>query len=95
MVSLRGSTSKVFKHDLRHLAEILDFGYPQNSETDTLKMYITTESVKSEQAVVRRVHVICWTDAEKSAAARGIVENHHSSDWRNLMAAIRCKVPQE
>lgn len=35
------------------LAEILDAGYPQNSETDTLKMYITTEGVKSEQAVVR------------------------------------------
>lgn len=34
--------------------EILDFGYPQNSESDTLKMYITTEGVKSEQAVVRR-----------------------------------------
>lgn len=32
-------------------SEILDFGYPQTSETDTLKMYITTESVKSEQAV--------------------------------------------
>lgn len=30
--------------------EILDFGYPQNSETDTLKMYITTEGVKSEKA---------------------------------------------
>jgi AP-2 complex subunit mu-1 len=33
------------------LVEILDFGYPQNSETDTLKMYITTESIKSELAV--------------------------------------------
>lgn len=32
--------------------EILDFGYPQNSETDTLKMYITTEGVKSEKAMV-------------------------------------------
>ncbi|EIW69574.1 hypothetical protein TREMEDRAFT_30756 [Tremella mesenterica DSM 1558] len=32
------------------LDEILDFGYPQNSETDTLKMYITTESIKSELA---------------------------------------------
>ncbi|KAL4916800.1 Mu homology domain-containing protein [Aspergillus aurantiobrunneus] len=29
------------------LDEILDFGYPQNTETDTLKMYITTEGVKS------------------------------------------------
>lgn len=28
-------------------SEILDFGYPQNTETDTLKMYITTEGVKS------------------------------------------------
>ncbi|KAI5480315.1 AP-2 complex subunit mu-1 [Pseudohyphozyma bogoriensis] len=33
------------------LDEILDFGYPQNSESDTLKMYITTEGVKSELAV--------------------------------------------
>ncbi|UZJ51224.1 hypothetical protein CBS101457_000544 [Exobasidium rhododendri] len=33
------------------LDEVLDFGYPQNSETDTLKMYITTEGIKSEQAV--------------------------------------------
>ena len=35
------------------LDEILDFGYPQNSDIDTLKMYITTESIKSERAVVR------------------------------------------
>ncbi|KAF8539258.1 Mu homology domain-containing protein [Trichophaea hybrida] len=34
------------------LDEILDFGYPQNTETDTLKMYITTEGVKSERNVV-------------------------------------------
>ncbi|WEW56433.1 clathrin associated protein complex medium subunit [Emydomyces testavorans] len=32
------------------LDEILDFGYPQNTETDTLKMYITTEGVKSALA---------------------------------------------
>lgn len=31
------------------LDEVLDFGYPQNMETDTLKMYITTEGVKSSQ----------------------------------------------
>lgn len=34
------------------LTEILDFGYPQNTEIDALKMYITTESIKSEMAVV-------------------------------------------
>ncbi|EPZ30993.1 hypothetical protein ROZALSC1DRAFT_26714 [Rozella allomycis CSF55] len=28
--------------------EILDIGYPQNTELDTLKQYITTESVKNE-----------------------------------------------
>jgi len=33
------------------LDEILDFGYPQNCETETLKMYITTEGVKSERAI--------------------------------------------
>ncbi|THV73405.1 clathrin adaptor, mu subunit [Aureobasidium pullulans] len=34
------------------LDEILDFGYPQNTDTDTLKMYITTEGVKSERNLV-------------------------------------------
>jgi len=33
-------------------AEIIDFGYPQNTETETLKMYITTEGVKSERSLV-------------------------------------------
>ncbi|ODO03376.1 AP-2 complex subunit mu-1 [Cryptococcus wingfieldii CBS 7118] len=33
------------------LDENIDFGFPQNSEIDTLKMYITTESIKSEMAV--------------------------------------------
>jgi AP-2 complex subunit mu-1 len=35
------------------LDEILDFGYPQNIETDTLKMYIMTEGVKLERVMVR------------------------------------------
>lgn len=36
---------------LTGIPEILDFGYPQNTETDTLKMYITTEGVKSERTM--------------------------------------------
>lgn len=36
--------------------EILDFGYPQNTETDTLKLYITTEGVKSARSVVSAGH---------------------------------------
>ncbi|KAJ3062477.1 hypothetical protein HK102_008750, partial [Quaeritorhiza haematococci] len=30
---------------------VCDFGYPQNTEAETLKLYITTEGVKSERAV--------------------------------------------
>ncbi|KAJ1983941.1 clathrin associated protein complex medium subunit [Dimargaris cristalligena] len=31
--------------------EILDFGYPQNMDPDALKLYITTEEVKSDRAI--------------------------------------------
>lgn len=41
-----------FRVGQRLIVEILDFGYPQNSDIDALKMYITTESIKSERAVV-------------------------------------------
>ena len=34
--------------------EIIDFGYPQNSETDTLKTYIATESIRASPAAVVR-----------------------------------------
>ena len=33
------------------LDEILDFGYPQGTDEGTLKMYITTEGVKSERNI--------------------------------------------
>ncbi|KAL8796462.1 MAG: hypothetical protein Q9195_001136 [Heterodermia aff. obscurata] len=38
-------------HAEDRILEILDFGYPQQTETDTLKMYITTEGVKSERTM--------------------------------------------
>jgi hypothetical protein len=54
---LRGGTDDVwggkYGFFLWKRLEILDFGYPQNTETDTLKMYITTEGVKSEKIMVR------------------------------------------
>jgi hypothetical protein len=37
---------------MRPQIEILDFGYPQVSDVDVLKMYIMTEGYKSERAVV-------------------------------------------
>lgn len=67
------------------LDEILDFGYPQNTETDTLKMYITTEGVKSERAMV------CLEPSEKPSwpiaykILGGLFENHNASDRRALM----------
>jgi len=54
------------------LDEIIDFGYPQNSETDTLKMYITTESVKSEQAVREDSSKITIQATGASSRAPGI-----------------------
>ena len=36
------------------LDEILDFGFPQNTETDTLKQFITTEGVRSQVTKVSR-----------------------------------------
>jgi AP-2 complex subunit mu-1 len=41
--------------------EVLDFGYPQNSESDTLKMYITTEEVKYSPAAVSPPIFSCYT----------------------------------
>ena len=32
--------------------EILDFGYPQTSETDTLKQYISQEEIRSDKLQV-------------------------------------------
>ena len=43
--------SPLFIHNFL-LAEIVDFGYPQNTEADTLKMYITTEEIKYSAAPV-------------------------------------------
>ncbi len=81
-------------------AEILDFGYPQNSEIDTLKMYIATEGIKSEMAVVSR-----RSDAPASCAvliapcvictARGLVPHHDPGDGRDIVAACRRQVPEK
>jgi AP-2 complex subunit mu-1 len=62
------------------LDEILDFGYPQNTETDTLKMYITTEGVKSERAMVRAL-------LEDPIVAALLTEN------RRILRKLQCKRP--
>jgi hypothetical protein len=76
------------------LDEILDFGYPQNTETDTLKMYITTEGVKSERAMVRfwcRVYVRYVADSDIG----GLLEDYDAGNGRPIVAASRYQVPQK
>lgn len=48
------SSSYIIQLLLNRPLEIIDFGYPQNSETDTLKAYITTESIRSSPSAVVR-----------------------------------------
>lgn len=69
------------------LDEILDFGYPQNSDSDTLKLYITTEGVKSEKTVkessnkitIQATGAISWRRQDikyrKNEAFIDIIEN--------------------
>jgi AP-2 complex subunit mu-1 len=65
------------------LDEILDFGYPQNSEIDTLKMYITTESIKSEMAVVRQVIVDgCRSSCQREDSSKITIQATGATSWR-------------
>ncbi|KAL1858801.1 hypothetical protein VTK73DRAFT_7798 [Phialemonium thermophilum] len=60
------------------LDEIIDFGYPQNTETDTLKMYITTEGVKSERAA-----------AEDARASKITMQATGALSWRKADVKYR------
>ena len=80
------------------LDEILDFGYPQNSDIDALKMYITTESIKSERAVVLPPYplpclyyivLICVFEE------RRFIENYNTGDRRNVIPQNRHQIPSK
>lgn len=47
--------AKPTSHLSQSVTEIIDFGYPQNSEIDTLKTYITTESIMSTASAIVRI----------------------------------------
>ncbi|KTW28291.1 uncharacterized protein T551_02710 [Pneumocystis jirovecii RU7] len=69
------------------LDEIMDFGYPQNTDINSLKMYITTEEIKSEDDIKNNSskitrHVtgaISWRESDikyrKNSAFVDIIEN--------------------
>src|SRR5579871_6347061 len=83
--------SMVFLFYLELILEILDFGYPQNSDTDTLKMYITTESIKSERAVVTSPPESTMINASE----RRFLTNHYASNRRYVLSTQRYKVPSQ
>jgi hypothetical protein len=64
------------------MVEILDFGYPQNSDIDALKMYITTESIKSERAVVLLFQLI----GANNTVERGLVEDNYTGHWSHVIS---------
>ena len=78
---------------LNHAIEINDFGYPQNSEIDTLKTYITTESIVSTNIAVVRLpfpHIAIWL--HHIIEIGRIIKNHKSSNGRYELETGGCKV---
>lgn len=71
--------------------EINDFGYPQNSEIDTLKSYITTESIVSASIAAVSVKGIMpcsfWFLMDTTGR---ILQDHHTGDRCDELATCRC-----
>jgi hypothetical protein len=82
------STRSIYLTPMSQSIEINDFGYPQNSEIDTLKTYITTESIVSSAIAVvdssiLPYYLVCSFDC----VVGRIVENHNTSHWCDELAA--------
>lgn len=80
-------------HVLSSRSEIIDFGYPQNSETDTLKTYITTESIISSAyaavmpAIPPRLSLI--------PSPGRVFQDHHAGHRHHELATGRRQVQKE
>ena|SRR5690554_3008759 len=72
----------------RCIVEVLDFGYPQNSEADTLKMYITTESVKSERAVMEDSAKITIQATEATSWRRSDVKYRKNEAFVDVIESV-------
>ena len=83
-------------HTKTAVPEIIDFGYPQNSEIDTLKTYITTESIMSSASavvsIVSRYQVVL---EDLIVPLGGIIKDHHTSDRCHKLASCGCKIQEE
>jgi hypothetical protein len=76
----------VWRAFIRLLTEIIDFGYPQNSEIDTLKTLIMTESIISSATAAVGTSPGTATRLTKVTPG-GIFKDYHSSYWCHELAA--------
>ena len=91
-----GKLSSLLLRSFAHgTEEIIDFGYPQNSEADTLKTYITTESIVSSS--IAAVRITLWSEPRLPAhgITGGILQNHSASYGLYKLAEGRCQVQEE
>lgn len=68
--------------------EIIDFGYPQNSETDTLKTYITTESIISSAYAAEESSKITTQATGTTSWRRGDVKYKKNEAFVDVVETI-------
>lgn len=73
---------------LNHALEINDFGYPQNSEIDTLKTYITTESIVSTNIAVVRLPFPSLSYGDIASSHRRNRKNHQKSQVKQRVLRV-------
>lgn len=102
MVSYRGVCVRVVDEMIVTVdsQEICDFGFPQNTEAETLKLFITTEGVRSERAMVRFFPCSASTNVRTKASCAikiegGGLKNCNSSHRGSSMATTRHQIPKE
>ena len=86
--------SRCYWKVLNRAIEINDFGYPQNSEIDTLKTYITTESIVSTNIAVVGLpfppNIAMWFHHVFEIGR--IIKNHKSGNRRYELETGGCEV---
>ncbi|KAI0053981.1 clathrin adaptor mu subunit [Auriscalpium vulgare] len=70
------------------LDEINDFGYPQNSEIDTLKTYITTESIVSSQIAAEESSKITTQATGATSWRRGDVKYKKNEAFVDVVETV-------
>lgn len=69
-------------------SEINDFGYPQNSEIDTLKSYITTESIVSSATAIEESSKITSQATGVTSWRRGDVKYKKNEAFVDVIETV-------